>query len=123
VTLRKAGFRSVEKTINIDQYVEDDTREIAKIDEKLVVAPVVSGGTRPPTGSGGSAAHPGSGGSGSSGTEGSGGSGGSAATPPNPGSGTASPGSAGGGGGGGGAAGSAGAPRSNAEPEPDFMKK
>ena len=123
VTLRKAGFRSVEKTVNIDQYVEDDAREVAKIDEKLVVAPIVSGGNRPPNGSGGSAAHPGSGGSGSSGTEGSGGS--ASTPPPNPGSGTAAnPGSAGGGGGGGGGAtGSGGASASKDEPEPDFMKK
>jgi uncharacterized protein (TIGR02266 family) len=110
--LYKNGYKGLEKVVAADGYVEDDTAEVYKVDEKLTVAPVVIR-TPPPTGSGsaGSAGSSGSATQGSSSDGSSGGNtGGSGETPPTP------PTPPAGSGGGGAPAGS------SAEPEPGFMK-
>jgi uncharacterized protein (TIGR02266 family) len=74
VVLRKSGFRAVDRTIEFAKFADDDTRMTAKLDEKLVPAPVTSTPPTPRPGSGAKPAGQGSGDTGS-GT-------GSDATPP-----------------------------------------
>ncbi|HEY0484090.1 MAG TPA: TIGR02266 family protein [Kofleriaceae bacterium] len=111
VVLRKAGFRPVDRTIELAKMAEDDIRMTAKLDEKLATAPVVvpsragsSGGSAKPPGPG-SDAGSGAGSDTSPSGNGPGSGDGSAATPPV----TPAP-------GGGSSAGSA------TEPEPEFTK-
>ena len=84
VGLRKAGFRPVEKMVDLGAFTEEDARMIGKLDEKLAVQQVVIQ-PRPPVGagSGSGSATPGPG----SGSEGPG----SAAPPPGGGSDTGTP--------------------------------
>lgn len=60
VGLRKAGFRPLEKMVDLGGLTEEDARMTGKLDEKLVVAPVI---VRPPptVGSGSGSATPGPG--------------------------------------------------------------
>jgi uncharacterized protein (TIGR02266 family) len=97
VQLRKPGYRAIDRTIDLSKLVEDDTRMVGKVEEKLAVAPAV---TRPPASSARGSAHEGSDASSGddSATPPAGGSAGSPSTPPS-----------------GGSAGSA-------EPEPEFNK-
>jgi uncharacterized protein (TIGR02266 family) len=82
VTIRKAGFRAIDKVVALDAYKEEDARLIAALDEKLAVQQIV----RPPPDRGSAAPPPGTGsGSATPPPEGTG----SAATPPNPGTGSA----------------------------------
>jgi uncharacterized protein (TIGR02266 family) len=110
VVLRKAGFRPVDRTIELAKMAEDDIRMTAKLDEKLATAPAVvpsrpgssSGSARPP--GPGSDAGSGAGSDTTPSGNGPGSGDGSAATPPA----TPPPGGA--------SAGSA------TEPEPEFNK-
>jgi hypothetical protein len=58
VSLRKSGYRTVDRTLDLARFTEEDTRMTFKLDEKLSQAPV-STTTRNPPG-GGSARSPGS---------------------------------------------------------------
>jgi len=125
--MRKGGFRQLDKIIALDAYSEEDSRLIAKLEEKMSVQPIIRqpppdrGSGTPPTGTGsGSATPPDP-------------NGGSGSTPPNPGTGSSTP-------PGSGSAvkpptptpGSGAAPTTGTgsaasikptEPEPDFVKK
>jgi uncharacterized protein (TIGR02266 family) len=80
VGLRKAGFRPVEKMVDLGAFTEEDARMIGQLSEKLAVQQVVV--RPPPTNGSGSGSGSASAGSGSG--EGSG----SATPPPNPGGGS-----------------------------------
>ena len=96
VTIRKAGYKSIDKLVALEAYEEQDARLIAKLEERLAVQVQIN---RPPPPDRGSAST-GSAGSGSANTGGNGsatpppdtsggGSGTSTPTPPNPGTGSA----------------------------------
>jgi len=111
VQLRKSGFRSVERVVELAKLSEDDGKLTIKVNEKLATAPAAPPQPRVPSGSNGGSAHVPAAGSdaGSSAT----GSDGSAATPGADGSGpVTTPGSAAG----------SGASAGSAEPEPGFTK-
>jgi hypothetical protein len=59
VQLRKQGYRSIDRAVDLNKLVEDDTKMVVKLDEKLAVAPPIS---RPVTspGSARGSAHEGS---------------------------------------------------------------
>ena len=85
ITMRKGGFRQLDKIIALDAYSEEDSRLIAKLEEKMSVQPIIRqpppdrGSGTPPTGTGsGSATPPDP-------------NGGSGSTPPNPGTGSSTP--------------------------------
>jgi hypothetical protein len=48
ITVRKAGFRPVEKVIALEAYQETDTRMVAKVEAKLEVAPIQRPAPQPP---------------------------------------------------------------------------
>jgi uncharacterized protein (TIGR02266 family) len=123
ITLRKQGFKQVDRTLEAAKFTEDDTRMTFKIDEKLATAPVVTSrpAPRPPAGGSGSdGAAAGSDAAPAGGSQGSAGAGapsndGPVTTPtPAPAQPPAAP--------PGGSAASGGAATGSAEPEPDFNK-
>jgi len=60
VQIRKSGFKSVEKVVELAKLAEDDAKLTAKVSEKLAVQPVAPPPPHPPAGSG-SAKPPGTG--------------------------------------------------------------
>jgi uncharacterized protein (TIGR02266 family) len=130
VQLRKSGYKTIDRVVDLGKLTEDDTKLGTKLEEKLSVQTVPTGGGTHTGGNTGSAKNPGTGSDGDSGstTEPVPAGSGAAPTPPpdpNPaGSGGGGGGAAGGGGGAaGGGGGAAGGGGGSAEPEPDFNKK
>jgi uncharacterized protein (TIGR02266 family) len=106
VMVRKGGYRPVDQMVEAGSFTDEDAKMVSKVDVKLAVMPVATGGGRPPNGGNtGSGTPANTGGAGS----------GSAATPPT--------------GGGSGTGGGSSAPTpppsggSGSEPEPDWSKK
>ena len=136
ITMRKSGFKPIDRTVTLDKYLDQDSKLLASLDEKLTQQAAVrppppdkgSGSATPPTGSGSATTPPPDPGSGSGTTPPPTGSGsattpppntGSAAKPPTPptptsGSGSAAKPPTGTG---------SSASKSPSEPEPDFVKK